>query len=109
MHQHKNDDLKVEDDDEFKDVTDDISGSAVAQGQALQGNAPSLVSSLAGAAVETIFLPSDQAALENRLDYLLASKSAGNTGVIKEITAIIDELLRRKIIDIKQYKLLTLL
>ena len=93
----------IEDDDEFEDVEDYIVGSSVA-------NAPLvLASSLAGAEVETIFLPSDQVALENRLDYLLASKRAGNTGVINEITAILDELLRRKIIDEKQYKLLTLI
>ena len=55
----------------------------------------------------TIFLPQDPNALLDRLDLLLASKSAGNTGVINEITAIIDELYRLKLIDINKYKLLT--
>ena len=80
-----------EDDEKFEDVTG------------------SVIPSLAGAAVETIFLPSDQVALENRLDYLFASKRAGNTGVINEITATSDELLRRKINDDNQYKLLNLI
>jgi hypothetical protein len=41
-----------------------------------------------------IFLPSDPTALLERLDLLLASKQAGNTGVRNEAVAICDELKR---------------
>ena len=41
-------------------------------------------------------LPSDPNALRERLELLMASKQAGNTGVRNEIVSICDELLRQK-------------
>jgi len=45
------------------------------------------------------FLPSDPNALFERLELLMASKQAGNTGVRNEIVSICDELLRQKILS----------
>ena len=52
----------------------------------------------------TIVIPSDPNALAERLELLLASKAAGNTGVRNELVIICDELLRQKIMNKKQYK-----
>ena len=41
------------------------------------------------------FLPSDPNALSERLDLLLSSKAAGNTGLRNELVAICDELKRQ--------------
>ena len=41
------------------------------------------------------FLPSDPNALCERLELLMASKQAGNTGFRNEIVSICDELLRQ--------------
>ena len=51
-----------------------------------------------------IVLPSDPYALLDRLDILIASKKAGNSGVLNEITSILDELLRQQIITVELYK-----
>ena len=51
-----------------------------------------------------VILPSDADALLDRLDLLLASKGAGNTGLGNEIVAICDELLRQKALNVNQYK-----
>ena len=49
--------------------------------------------------VPIISLPCDPMALIERLDILMASKAAGNTGVANELVAVCDELLRHKLID----------
>ena len=49
-------------------------------------------------------IPSDPDALLDRLDILLASKAAGNTGVRNEIVSICDELLRQKVLSRNHYK-----
>ena len=55
-------------------------------------------------------IPSDPVALADRLKLLLASKAAGNTGVvINELVSICDELLRQKKITKTLYKKLALL
>ena len=57
----------------------------------------------------TVVIPSDPAdALLDRLDILLASKAAGNTGVRNEIVSICDELLRQKVLSRNHYKNLML-
>ena len=43
--------------------------------------------------VPTIILPCDPIALVERLDILMASKAAGNTGVWNELVSVCDELL----------------
>ncbi len=53
---------------------------------------------------ETVVIPSDPNALAERFDLLMASKSAGNTGVRNELVSICDELLRQNAIDKTQYK-----
>ena len=50
------------------------------------------------------FLPSDPNALCERLELLMASKQAGNTGVRNEIVSICDELLRQKILPHETHK-----
>ena len=52
--------------------------------------------------------PTDSDALLDRLDILLASKVAGNTGVRNEIVSICDELLRQKVLSKNHYKNLML-
>jgi len=54
------------------------------------------------------FLPSDPNALCERLELLMASKQAGNTGLRDEIVSICDELLRQKILSRDAYKNLML-
>ena len=45
--------------------------------------------------VPAIILPCDPIALEERLDILMASKAARNTGVRKELVSVCDELLKK--------------
>ena len=52
--------------------------------------------------------PSDLNALCERLELLMASKQAGNTGLRNEIVSISDELLRQKIFSHDAYKNLLL-
>ena len=56
-----------------------------------------------------IILPSDPNALVKRLDLLMASKAAGNTGVRNEIISICDELKRQGVITNDRYKKIMLL
>ena len=58
--------------------------------------------------VPTIILPCDPIALVERLDVLMASKEAENTGVRNELGSICDELLRQNLIDKKTYKIIML-
>ena len=58
--------------------------------------------------VSTIILPSDPVALVERLDILMASKAAGNTGARNELVSVCDELLRQKLIDKHKYKIIIL-
>ena len=61
-----------------------------------------------GVRLPTVILPSDPNALLERLDLLMASKAAGNTGVRNELISICDELKRQNVIDVKSYKKLML-
>ena len=56
--------------------------------------------------VPTIILPCDPIALVERLDILMASKAAGNTGVRIELVSVCDELLRQNLIDKHKYKII---
>ena len=58
--------------------------------------------------VPTIILPFDTIALVERLDILMASKAAGNTGVRNELISVFDELLRKNLIDNHKYKIIML-
>ena len=49
--------------------------------------------------VPIIILPCNPIALVERLDILMASKVAGNTGVRSELVSVCDELLRQNLID----------
>ena len=66
----------------------------------------SLVSGKTGEGVETnyVTLPSDPNELVERLELLLASKDAGNTGVHNEIVSICEELHTKKMLTRAQYK-----
>ena len=55
-----------------------------------------------------MILPCDPIALVERLDILMASKAAGNTGVRNELVSVWDELLRQKLIDKQKYKIIML-
>ena len=58
--------------------------------------------------VPAIILPCDPIALVERLDILMVSKTAGNTGVRNELESICDELLRQNLIDKHKYKIIML-
>ena len=51
-----------------------------------------------------IVIPSDPNTLLERLDLLLASQEAGNTGVGNELVSICDELKRQGVLDSNAYK-----
>ena len=51
-----------------------------------------------------VVIPSDPNALLERLDLLLASKEAGNTGVVNELVSICDELKRQGVLNSESYK-----
>ena len=53
---------------------------------------------------QAVVIPSDANALLDRLDLLMASKGAGNTGVGNEIVSICDELKRQNVLDVNAYK-----
>ncbi|ELU04211.1 hypothetical protein CAPTEDRAFT_121441 [Capitella teleta] len=57
-----------------------------------------------GEGVTTIVIPSDPNTLLERLDLLMASKAAGNTGARNEIVSICDELKRQNVITPNEYK-----
>ena len=56
--------------------------------------------------IPTIILPCEPIALIERLDMLMASKAAGNTGVRNELVSVCDELLRQKLIHKHKYKII---
>ena len=56
--------------------------------------------------VPIIILPYDLIALVERLDILIASKAAGNTGVGNEFLSVCEELLRQNLIDKHKYKII---
>ena len=58
--------------------------------------------------VSTIIFPCDPIALVERLDILVASKAAGNTGVRNELISVCDELLRRNLIGKRTYTMIML-
>ena len=51
-----------------------------------------------------IVILSDPNALLEKLDLLLSSKEAGNTGVVNELVSICDELKRQGVLDAEAYK-----
>ena len=51
-----------------------------------------------------VIMSSDPNALLERLDLLLASQKAGNTGVVNELESICDELKRQGVLDTNAYK-----
>jgi len=57
-----------------------------------------------GRGLKTVVIPSSPDALIDRLQLLLASKAAGNTGVRNELVSIFDELLRQKVMTESLYK-----
>ena len=57
-----------------------------------------------GQGTKTVVIPSDPNALLERLDLLMASKEAGNTGTRNELVSICDELLRQRVISKNEYK-----
>ena len=61
-----------------------------------------------GQGTKTIVIPSDPNALLERLDLLMASKEAGNTGTRNELVSICDELLRQTVIGKNEYKTIML-
>ena len=58
--------------------------------------------------VHAIILPCDPIALVERLDILMASKAAGNTGVRNELVSVCEEMLRQNLIDKHKYKIIML-
>ena len=57
-----------------------------------------------GKGIKSVVIPSDPNALLDKLDFLLASNAAGNTGVRNELVSICDELMRQKVMNKTFYK-----
>ena len=57
-----------------------------------------------GRGLKTVVIPSSPDALIDRLQLLLASKAAGNTGVRNELVSIFDEPLRQQVMTKSLYK-----
>lgn len=57
-----------------------------------------------GRGLKTVVIPSAPDGLLDRLELLLASKAAGNTGLRNELVSICDELLRQKVMTKPLYK-----
>ena len=58
--------------------------------------------------IPSIILPCDLIAIVERLDILMTSKAAGNTGVRNEFVSVFDEFLRQKLIDKNKSKIIML-
>ena len=58
--------------------------------------------------VSVITLPCDPIALVERLDIMMASKAAENTGIRNNLVSICDELLGQDLIDKHKYKIIML-
>ena len=58
--------------------------------------------------VTTIILPCNPIVLVERLDILMESKAAGNTGIRNESVSVCDEFLRQNLIDKHTYKIIML-
>ena len=58
--------------------------------------------------VPAIILSCDPIRLVERLDILMESKTAGNTGVRNKLVSVCDELLRQNLIDEHKYKIIML-
>ena len=60
--------------------------------------------SFEGTGTKTIVIPSHPNALLERLDLLMASREAGNSGTRNKLVSICDELLRQTVINKNEYK-----
>ena len=58
--------------------------------------------------VPAIILPCEPVVLAERLDILMASKAAGNTGVGNELVSVCDECLRQNLVGKHTYKIIML-
>ena len=58
--------------------------------------------------VPTVILPCDPIALVERLHILMASKTAGNTGVTNGLISVCDEFLRQNLIGKHTYEIIML-
>ena len=59
-------------------------------------------------AVKTVTIPCDPNDLLKRMDLLIASKKAGNTGVDQELKAVLKSLFKKKVINKNQLSLLSM-
>ena len=57
--------------------------------------------------LQVVTIPCDPNDLLKRMDLLIASKKAGNTGVDQELKAILKSLFKKKVIDKNQLSLLS--
>ena len=61
-----------------------------------------------GEGVKTVTIPCDPNDLLKRMDLLIASKKAGNTGVDQELKAVLKSLFKKKVINKNQLSLLSM-
>ena len=57
--------------------------------------------------ISVVTIPCDPNDLLKRMDLLIASKKAGNTGVDQELKAVLKSLFKKKVIDKNQLSLLS--
>ena len=73
-----------------------------------EGEGISTFGSCSEGAVKTVTIPCDPNDLLKRMDLLIASKKAGNTGVDQELKAVLKSLFKKKVIDKNQLSLLSM-
>ena len=61
-----------------------------------------------GEGIKTVTIPCDPNDLLKRMDLLIASKKAGNTGVDQELKAVLKSLFKKKVINKNQLSLLSM-
>ena len=76
--------------------------------EGISARSDSTFGSCSEGAVKTVTIPCDPNDLLKRMDLLIASKKAGNTGVDQELKAVLKSLFKKKVINKNQLSLLSL-
>ena len=81
---------------------------SIEEGEGISARSDSTEGSCSEGAVKTVTIPCDPNDLLKRMDLLIASKKAGNTGVDQELKAVLKSLFKKKVINKNQLSLLSL-
>ena len=92
----------------IKEVLSIEEGEGISARSAADLRSDSTFGSCSEGVVKTVTIPCDPNDLLKRMDLLIASKKAGNTGVDQELKAVLKSLFKKKVIDKNQLNLLSL-